>query len=163
MRRGTQDYDRIDNLSFLSKNLYNATLYALRQHFFKTEKYLPYAKLCKQFTEEHNVDYEALPRKVSQQTMRLVDSAMNSFFKALESYNEHPEKFTGIPHLPKYMEKKMGRCCLTFTTQAISKKELETNGCIKPSGTDLRIPTRLSFAELPVSALCGRQAHTWSK
>lgn len=148
IRRGTQAYDGIDHFSFLSKNLYNATLYALRQHFFKTEEYLPYAKLCKQFTGEHNVDYEALPRKVSQQTMRLVDSAMKSFFKSIEEYKEHPEKFTGRPHLPKYMEKKEGRCCLTFTAQAISKKELETNGVVVPSGTDLRIPTKLAYAEI---------------
>ena len=33
-------YNELDQMSFLSKNLYNVALYEIRQHFFKTGKYL---------------------------------------------------------------------------------------------------------------------------
>lgn len=148
IRRGAAEYEELDRACFLSKNLYNATLYALRQEFFRTGCCIPYANLCKRFTDERNVDYEALPRKVSQQTMRLVDSAMDSFFKATEKYKEHPEKFTGRPCLPKYLDKKDGRCVLNYTIQAISKKALDTEGVVKPSGLGIRIPTRLKYDEI---------------
>ena len=50
----------IDAACFLSKNLYNATLYELRQHFFATGKSKSYAQLDKEMKQ--NPDYCALPR-----------------------------------------------------------------------------------------------------
>ena len=32
-------YRKLDHLCFLSKNLYNSTLYSVRQHYFKTGKF----------------------------------------------------------------------------------------------------------------------------
>ena len=32
-------YKEFDTICFLSKNLYNSTVYAVRQHYFKTQKY----------------------------------------------------------------------------------------------------------------------------
>ena len=37
-------FNEIDHICFLSKNLYNSTLYAVRQHYFETGKYLNYVQ-----------------------------------------------------------------------------------------------------------------------
>ena len=61
----------IDDSCFLSKNLYNATLYKLRQYFFDTGKSKTYAQLASEMKQ--NPDYCALPRKVSQWVLKQVD------------------------------------------------------------------------------------------
>lgn len=58
-------YKELDEATFNSKNLYNSTLYAIRQHFFETEKYLSYATLQKKFQDSKQQDYTALPSKVA--------------------------------------------------------------------------------------------------
>ena len=45
-----QEYLALRRLCHLSKNMYNVGLYSVRQHFFKSKKYLNYKKnyhLCK--------------------------------------------------------------------------------------------------------------------
>ncbi|MBR4624015.1 MAG: transposase, partial [Alphaproteobacteria bacterium] len=96
-------------MSFLSKNLYNQALYRVRQDFFETGKYLNYSNLVKQLTQENQVDYIALPRKVSQWVLKQVDGNFVSFFKSLKS-----ENVSHKVRIPKYL-KKNGRNLLTFT------------------------------------------------
>ena len=120
-------YKELDNMSFLSKNLYNQALYRIRQEFFETGKYLNYSNIVKQLTQENQVDYVALPRKVSQWVLKQVDYNFVSFFKSLKS-----EKVKHKARIPKYL-KKNGRNLLTFTNQAISTKELK-QGYLKLSG-----------------------------
>ena len=122
------EYNELDNLCFLSKNLYNTALYRIRQHYFNTEKYLNKFQLINQLTQEQQVDYIALPRKVSQQVIYQVDQTMVSFFKLLKLKNSG--KYERNISLPYYKEKD-GRNLLIFTNQAISKKHLETNNIIK--------------------------------
>lgn len=38
-------YKELDDLCFLSKNLYNSALYAIRQYYFKEKKYGNYVQL----------------------------------------------------------------------------------------------------------------------
>lgn len=40
IKKSDTRYKELDNICFLSKNLYNATLYAFRQHYFNTEEFL---------------------------------------------------------------------------------------------------------------------------
>lgn len=65
IKRNSFEYNELDNLCFLSKNLYNTALYRIRQHYFDTGKYLNKFQLISQLTKEKQVDYIALPRKVS--------------------------------------------------------------------------------------------------
>ena len=51
-------FKAIDHLCFLSKNLYNAALYQIRQHFFQTGAFLNYHVLQKQFSETTFSDYK---------------------------------------------------------------------------------------------------------
>jgi len=135
-------YLEIDNLCFLSKNLYNSALYNIRQYFFETGKYSNYNTIQKKFQSENQPDYIKLPRKISQQILMLVDKNFKSFFKANQQYKINSNKFKAKPKLPKYKDKLEGRFLLTYTIQAISRKELKNN-IIKLSGTDININTKV--------------------
>jgi hypothetical protein len=113
------EYNELDNLCFLSKNLYNTALYRIRQHYFNTGKYLNKFQLINQLTKEKQVDYISLPRKVSQQVIYQVDQNISSFFELLKLKNS--SKYERNISLPYYKEK-LGRNLLIFTNQAISKK-----------------------------------------
>ena len=128
IRCNSLEYNELDNLCFLSKNLYNTALYRIRQHYFNTGKYLNKFQLINQLTKEKQIDYIALPRKVSQQVIYQVDQSMTSFFKLLKLKNNG--EYSNKVSLPYYKEK-TGRNLLIFTNQAISKKQLETNKIIK--------------------------------
>ena len=157
IREGSEQFAECVRMAHLSKNLFNATLFAVRQHFFDTGKYLPFASVCNDFTSQANPDYTALPRKVSQGTMRLVDKSFKSFFNALRQYKINPSKFNGRPKLPKYKEKN-GVYAVEFTNQAVSRKELNNNGIIHPSGTALYISSKVKFDDLDcvrIAPTCG--------
>lgn len=128
-------YKELDNLCFLSKNLYNSALYAIRQYYFKEKKYFSYYQVNKSFVENKQIDYYALPCKVAQQTLRMVDQNMKSFFNALKAKNSKPR-------IPKYLDKLKGRFIVTYTNQAISHKEL-LNGYIALSKTNVKIKTKI--------------------
>lgn len=78
--KGSTEYKELDQLCFLSKNLYNAGLYAVRQHFFATKKFLPYNQLTSQFTETNQSDFRALPAKVAQHTLKLINQNFKASF-----------------------------------------------------------------------------------
>lgn len=121
IKQSNQYYKDLDILCFLSKNLYNSALYAIRQHYFSTKSYLNKFELIKQFTKNNQQDYIALPRKVSQQVIYQVDQNFKSFFNSLKSNN--------IKHkvsIPKYLDKD-GRYEVIYTNQAISGKLLKQN------------------------------------
>lgn len=141
IKRNSPFYGKLSEALWKSKNLYNATMYAVRQHYFNNKEYLPYCKVQKQFQDTHQSDYEALPRKVSQQTMMMADRNFKSFFKALKSTKVSKAR------LPKYL-KKDGKYLLTYTSQAVSAKELKLNKVIVPSGLSVAIPTKVTFEQL---------------
>lgn len=132
IRKGTAEYAELDRMCFLSKNLYNAALYAVRQHFFQTGKYKGYNALCHEFIAMKNPDYYAMNTKVSQQTMKLVDKSFVSFFALVKKKIK--------ARIPKYLPKN-GRQVLTFTMQAVSKPLLK-QGYIKLSGIESKFKIR---------------------
>ena len=132
-------WQQIDWLCFLSKNLYNYTNYLVRQSFIFEGVYLGYNQVYHLVKDQP--DYQALPRKVSQQILKVLDKNWESFFEALIAYKNNPSSFTGQPKLPKYQHKTKGRNLLIYTIQAISKTWLK-KGKVKLSGTDIIIPTQ---------------------
>jgi IS605 OrfB family transposase len=132
-------YAAIDKAAFASKNLYNAALYEIRQHFIFAGKYLNYKQMDK-IMQTHET-YRMLPSKGSQQVLKLLDKNWTSFFEALRAYEEDPSKFLGRPKIPGYKDKKGGRNILVYTIQAISSKFLK-HGIIKPSRLGIEIRTK---------------------
>lgn len=131
-------YKEIDNLAWLSKNLYNQANYLIRQSFIKEAKYLNYNSIQKIL--QNQSDYKFLPAKVSQQILKTLDKNWSSFFSLIKDFKINPGKYLSRPKLPKYKDKVKGRNILVYTIQAISKKELK-NGIIKLSKTNIKIKT----------------------
>ncbi len=129
----------IDEVAFKSKNLYNAANYEIRQTFIHENKYLNYNDMDRRM-QSHEA-YKALPAKVSQQVLMVLDRNWKSFFEARKAYEEDPSTFTGRPQLPKYKHKTEGRNILVYTIQAISKKGLKY-GLIQPSMLPITVKTK---------------------
>ena len=100
-------YKKIDEACFASKNLYNAALYEVRQAFIFQGVYLNYNEMDKRM-QRHEA-YKALPAKVAQQVLKLLDTNWQAFFKAIAEWHEHPARFLGCPKLPNYKDKVKGR------------------------------------------------------
>jgi putative transposase len=139
INRNDPQFAIIDAAAFASKNLYNAANYEIRQAFIHEGKRLYYNEMDKRM-QQHEA-YKALPAKVSQQILMVLDKNWTAFFEAREAYEEGPSKFTGRPHLPKYKHKTEGRNILVYTIQAISKKGLK-QGLIQPSMLPISVKTK---------------------
>ena len=121
----------------LSRNLYNATLYAQRQSFFKGD-FQNYYEVNRQFTHQNQVDYRALPAKVAKQTQLMVQQAFTSFFALSRARKQGT--YDRPVRLPRYLKAGQGYPLL-YEKGALSFKE---SGFIKLSKTTLRIPTKLT-------------------
>jgi len=134
-------FAEIDELAFKSKNLYNAANYVIRQSFVYGWGYINYNEMSR-LMKSHEA-YKALPAKVSQQILMILDKNWKSFFEAVKAYKTDSSKFTGRPKLPKYKDKVKGRNILVYTIQAISSKQLK-KGIIKLSATEILIKTKVN-------------------
>ena len=85
------------------------------------------------------VDYIALPQKVANHTLRLLDKNWRSFFAAIKEWNKNKSGFTGRPCLPHYLDKNLGRYVVSYEKGAISRKELK-KGFVKLSKTNISFP-----------------------
>ena len=107
-------FAQLDELCFLSKNLYNVALYHIRQYYKETSKYLLYNKLAKILHDSNNLDYRAMPYAQSaQQVLRQVDSQYKSFYASIKSKKMKGKKV----RLPKYKDKENGRNVFVYTNQ----------------------------------------------
>ncbi len=149
-------YLGIDRLCFSSKNLYNYANYLVRQSFVFEKTYYNYHDVQK--TVQDSEPYQALPAKVSQQILMILDRNWKSFLAANEAYKETPFKFKGRPHLPGYKDKKNGRNLLVYTAQAISKRQLR-QGIINPSKTNIYLRTKVDTSQIKQVRIVPRLNH----
>lgn len=132
-------YDEIDNLCWLSKNLYNSTLYNVRKYYFENKKFLKFQVINKMYVKDNNPDYRALPAKVAKHTQMLVERNFKSFFEVLKLKKQG--KYNKPVKIPKYLNKKTGRQVVHYEKGAISFKN---QGYVKLSKTNIKIKTKLS-------------------
>ena len=149
-------YPEIDRLCFLSKNLYNYSNYLVRQSFIFEKTYLSYYDLLRRLSTQS--DYQAIPAKVSQQILMILDRNWKSFLAANEVYKQNPSKFNARPRIPKYKNKITGRNLVVYTTQAISKKQLK-QGIINPSKTGIYLKTLVPTSQIKQVRLVPRLNH----
>ena len=140
-------FDECDKLTFLSKNLYNVANYIIRQNFFNTSKYLNYYDINKIMISTNNFDYIALPRKVSNGTLRILDRNWKSYFASIKDWKKNPSKYNGMPKLPNYKQSINGRFLVHYEKGAISKKSAKEYR-IKLSKTNIDIPTNVDYDDL---------------
>lgn len=133
-------------LCHLSKNLYNAANYEMRQSFIAGKKKSNY-QISTEFAKDNQSDYRALPAQCSQQVINLLEKNWQSFFKSTKDRKNNPKKYKGRPRLPRY-KKKDGYNVLIITSQQLGSK-LTRYGYLKlPKGIDLKIKTRISLKQI---------------
>ena len=93
----------IDEMCFNSKNLYNEANYVIRQEFIENGNYISYYDMNKEFKTHEN--YKLTFSQPANCTLRLLDKNWKSYFKAIKDWKEHPNKYLGMPKLPKYLPK----------------------------------------------------------
>ena len=93
----------------LSKNLYNAALYNVRQYYFKVKddttvkyKYLNYYANWRLMMSTQNPDFKALPSHIAAQIVRQVDNNFSSFFALLKKKNIG--MYTLPMQIPQYLK-----------------------------------------------------------
>ena len=139
--RGSKAFSEFERLCRNANNLYNATMYCVRQNFF-AGKILSYPEINKQFIRDKQVDYYSLPTKISQQIQRNVAAAWKSYFSAIKDYKKNPSKYQGKPHIPRYREKG-GFCTVPFTIQSVAFNNRNVKkGFLRLSGTSVLIKTK---------------------
>lgn len=145
-------YKKLDNLCFLSKNLYNSTLYTVRQHYFNTGEYLTGFTISKDFAKKNQADFRALPAKVSHFTVQLVDQNMKSFFALLKK--KKANQYDKPVRLPKYLDTNSGRQVVHYTKRALSLKK---DGFVKLSKSNIEFQTKVPKNEIQYLKLvhCG--------
>jgi putative transposase len=73
-------FERLKELTHHAKNLYNQSLWILREAYDATGKYFTYPQMDKAMKQVHNlegeINYQLLKAKVAQQTLRRVDQIL---------------------------------------------------------------------------------------
>ena len=156
IKKNHRFYAEIDRLCFLSKNLYNYANYLCRQSFIFENTYRNYYDIQK--TLQSQLDYQAMPAKVSQQVLMILDRNWISFKESNLAYKETPSKFKARPRLPGYKHKIKGRNVVVYTAQAISKKQLK-QGIINPSKTAIYLKTKVEPSKIKQVLLVPRLNH----
>ena len=151
--RNDARYAIIDAACFASKNLYNSANYSVRQSFIYEHLYKGYATVYHEV--KHSDAYKALPAKVANDVLRLLDKNWKSFFQAIKAYMQDPTPFVGRPALPKYKDKQKGRNILVYDIQALSKTALR-KGVIAPSMLGIEVQTKqTNVQQVRIIPRCG--------
>ena len=155
IKEGHALYPICDDLTFKAKNLYNASLYQIRQSIFERNKcqeeekppVLSWVELVSQFRKEKQGDMLALPSKVSTNILKILGSTIHSYYQTLKFFLFHDKSnlsVTSKPQLPRYLHKIEGRYIVEFTNQTISKKRgLNGELILCPKDLNLFIPTKV--------------------
>ena len=102
----------IKDLCRLSKNLYNASLYDVRQYYFETKSYRTWQSQWPIFTKTKNPDYYALQSHLAGEVLKQVGRQFIGFYN---------NKSTKKKRIPKYKDKN-GYNVVTFPKITISKQ-----------------------------------------
>lgn len=108
-------YKDLDRICFLSKNLYNAALYIIKQEFLVSGKWIRSTELNKKMVAENNVDFRSMSSASSQQILMALDKNLKSYFSAIKAWKRDNKKFTGCPKFPKYKHKTKGRNIFSYS------------------------------------------------
>ena len=102
-------YKDLMEMMHLSKNLYNAALYNVRQYYFKVKddttvkyKYLNYYANWRLMQSTQNPDFKALPTHIAAYVVRQVDNNFSSFFALLKKKNRG--MYTLPVQMPQYLK-----------------------------------------------------------
>ncbi|MEG4331199.1 transposase [Microcoleus sp. AT9_A2] len=143
--RQHQFFKQFDDLSFLSKNLYNHGNYYRRQHFFDSGSKVGSARSLKQLYAilKTTADYKSLLAKISNQVLKQVIHDWEAWKKSIKAYYRDIHQFSSPPLIPKYKHKNCGRNLLIYDNQSIGQRgKNKNNGLLHLSQSDIIIATK---------------------
>ena len=121
--RSDKRWKRLDELCYLSKNLYNSALYLIKQEFLTSGKWIRYNDMDKLIKKINPEPYRAFPAGTSQQILINLDQNLKSYFESIKAWKRDNKKFTGCPTFPKFKDSKKGRNIVTMTVFNARHKE----------------------------------------
>ena len=124
------EYEKVDQLCLVAKNIYNSVLYICKQDlFYRLEHKIPYSKgtyspTAKKSTlynkaenkiyqnesirslivSNYESDHRALPSIVAESIINKACHTFQAFIAAQLDYKKNPQKYTGKPKLPRYFK-----------------------------------------------------------
>jgi IS605 OrfB family transposase len=122
-------------------------MYEFRQTLDRDDKWLFYADFDKLMKDKANlegqINYKLLKAQSAQQTLKLLDKDIKSFYKSIKAWKANPDKFKAKPELPHY--KKRGAMFeLRYTNQCSSIRD----GKLKlGKGLEIDIPQWEKYGE----------------
>jgi putative transposase len=132
-------FKRLRELTHHAKNLYNQTLWTLRQAYEATGLFFPYPKMDKAMKQVHNlegsINYKLLKAKVSQQILRRLDKNFKSFFQSHLDFQTNPSKYKVQPKPPRFKQRLYDN--LIYDYQAFSVKD---NMVVLEKGLSFSLP-----------------------
>lgn len=117
-------YKDLDRICFLSKNLYNAALYIIKQEFLSTGKWIRAVELNKKMVVENNIDYRAMSGSSSQQVLMALDKNLKSYFSAIKAWKRDNKKFTGCPKFQNISIKQKAGMYFLILTHSLNIEEI---------------------------------------
>lgn len=112
-------YSMLDEMTHLSKNIYNSALYEIKNYYKYTDSYLNYQKCWNMIKSTEN--YEKLPSQVAQQTLKISDRSVKSFFALLKKRKKY-SNFDRQIQFPNFL-KKDSKYVLIYTKQCFKIKD----------------------------------------
>ena len=113
----SEEYEFLRTLCHLSKNVYNESVYNIRQHYFQQGEYLRYE--ANYIFMKSSENYQRIGGALAQRTMRCADQSFKSFFGLLRLAKSRKYESWKI-RLPRYIEKD-GLYPITLTQVRITK------------------------------------------
>ena len=113
----SKEYEFLRTLCYLSKNVYNESVYNIRQHYFAEGTYLRYEANYPLMKNSEN--YQRIGGAIAQQSMRCADQSFKSFFGLLRLAKSGEYENWKI-RLPRYLEKD-GLYTITLAQVRITK------------------------------------------
>ena len=142
IKKSDKKWKSLDDICFLSKNLYNSALYYIRKKKESTGKFVRYNDLEREFKLNNQPDYRSFPVNSAQQTLMLVDKSLTSYFKLLSKWKKDNKSLNGCPKFPKYKDKNKGRFITIFTINQIRLRDgyiiFPKKSLIKPIKTNVK-------------------------
>ena len=111
-------YSKLDHMPRKANNLYNQCIYLAKHSDDLSEDLRNTDKIMKSFPDEHD-NYRSFGHtKSAQQVIRLFQQNLRSYFASVKDYQNHPEKYTGMPRFPKF-RKSGDRFQVIFANQSV--------------------------------------------
>jgi putative transposase len=125
----------LEEVCTLSKNLYNQSLYYLRQSLFGNIQRFTENELVGLLAQYNDADYRALPAQTSQQIVKVLFKNWKSYWFSIRKWKEDKTYFNGKPKIPNYKKKQFP---VYFTKQQLRVKDgyiFFEKKCISPVKT----------------------------